>query len=163
MLSLLRQILSFKVVLHNIHFINSAAVFGEYITLTKRKFQQRSPFNWWVITPQRLPKLPLKLMANFIFLKCEMVKFLYTLNMVSNVKMNMFQIEIFEEINLFQYKSLCFFSPGELLEGNPVSRVSWKTKIYCEKLKPMLLDNIWMDPFSVFSLHFDVSTTFVGN
>ena len=124
MLSLLRQILSFKVVLHNIHFINSAAVFGEYITLTKRKFQQRSPFNWWVITPQRLPKLPLKLMANIIFQKCEMVKLLYTLNMVSNVKMIMFQIAIFEEINLFQYKSL-FFS----------WRIAWGQSCFESQLK----------------------------
>ena len=123
MLSQLWQ-LSFKVILHNIHFTNLTAVFWEYIILRNRKFQQHSSSNWWVITPQRLPKLPLKLMANIIFQKCEMVKLLYTLNMVSNVKMIMFQIAIFEEINLFQYKSL-FFS----------WRIAWGQSCFESQLK----------------------------
>ena len=66
-------------------------------------FKQHSPADYWVILPQRWTKFPLKSMVIFIFLKFGMVKLFETLQTISNMKMNIFQIKIFNEITLLLF------------------------------------------------------------
>ena len=66
-------------------------------------FKQHSPANYWVISPQRWTKQPLKSMVIFIFLKFGMVKVFETLQTFSNVKMNIFHMKIFNEITLLLF------------------------------------------------------------
>ena len=71
-------------------------------------FKQCSPVDYWVILPQRWTKLPLKSMVIFIFLKFGMVKLFETLQSISNMKMNIFQIKIFNEITLLLFMIYSF-------------------------------------------------------
>ena len=67
---------------------------------TQRRHHQKSKTAVSVATQKFfLKKSPLKSIANLFFLTFEMVKFLETYT-VSNVKMNIFQIKVFKEINL---------------------------------------------------------------
>ena len=66
-------------------------------------FKQHSSVDYWVISPQRWTKLPLISMVIFIFLKFGMVKLFETLQTVSNVKMNIFQLKILNEITLLLF------------------------------------------------------------
>ena len=66
-------------------------------------FQQHSPDNYWVILPQRWTKLPLKSMVIFIFLKFGMVKLFETLQTITDMKINIFQTKIFNEITLLLF------------------------------------------------------------
>ena len=52
------------------------------------------------LTTKMTPRLPLKLMVCFSFLKFRIMKLLETLHAGSKVKINIFQINIFEEIIL---------------------------------------------------------------
>ena len=71
-------------------------------------FKRHSPADYWVILPQKWTKLPLKLMVIFIFLKFGMVKLFETLQTVSNMKINIFQIKIFNEITLLLFMIYSF-------------------------------------------------------
>ena len=71
-------------------------------------FKQHSPTDYWVILPQRWTKLPLNSMVIYIFLKFGMVKLFETLQTISNMKMNIFQIKIFDEITLLLFMIYSF-------------------------------------------------------
>ena len=67
-----------KVLLYKIHFVNLTAFFW-------RRFQWHSPAGYWVITPKRWLKFPLKSMVISNFLKFFMVKLFKNLHNVVDV------------------------------------------------------------------------------
>ena len=60
-------------------------------------------------------KLPLKSMVISIFLKCGIVKFFETLQTVSIVKINIFQMKIFNEITPIFFIIYSFWKFNELV------------------------------------------------
>ena len=83
-------------------------------------FKQCSPADYGVILPQRWTKLPLKSMAVFIFLQFGMAKHFETLQTISNMKMNIFQIKIFNEITFLLFM-ICSFIKFKVLVSLPKS------------------------------------------
>ena len=86
-------------------------------------FKHHSPADYRVILPQRWTKLPLKSMVIFIFLKFGMVKVFETLQTISNMKMNIFQIKISHKITLLLFMIYSFIKFKVLVVSLKVSMV----------------------------------------
>ena len=107
-------------------------------------FKQHSPADYWVILPQIWTKLPLKSMVIFIFLKFGMVKLFETLQTISNMKMNIFQIKIFNKITLLPFM-ICSFIKFKVLGSLPKSfHGQFGMRIHCNWPTDHAIDNSWI-------------------